>query len=130
MLQGSAIPPNGADDLVPKVNVFGVDAAFWQDDAVDAKLWNSREAAVVINQTLATALGVEAGATVSLQVQGRENVPRETLLGKRGRDDVLQTLEVMVRRVVPDEGLARFTLRPSPEPVRNAFVPLAFWVGR
>ncbi len=39
---------------------------------------------------------------------------------------MLQTIKVTVRAILPDMGMANFTLKPTPEPVRNAFVPIRF----
>jgi len=127
MLQGSARSNNGGDTVAPKVNLFGVDNAFWPDvSGNEARFWRSNVAEAVVNQALAKALKVKPGDTVSFGVQKSDSIPRETLLGKRRRDDVLQTIDVKVRAIARDEGMARFTLRPTPEPAVSAFVPLAF----
>src|SRR5262249_39378399 len=52
--------------------------------------------------------------------------PRETLLGKRQSQETTKPLTLTVQAIVPDGGLGGFTLRPSPEPARNAFVPRAY----
>ncbi|MCI0682035.1 MAG: ABC transporter permease [Gemmataceae bacterium] len=126
MLQGSAATSDDKKPkTVPKVNVLGVDERFWQDETSrQAASWNGGEDAVVLNRTLAAALGAQVGDRLTFNVQKSEAAPRETLLGKR--DDVVQSVRVTVSAIVPDRGMARFTLRPSPEPVRNAFVPLRF----
>lgn len=128
MLQGSAaktIDATSKTKTVPKVTLLGVDERFWHDEpnrnAVD---WQGNEGLVVLNRTLANALGARVGDRLSFNVQKNDAAPRETLLGKR--DDVVQALRATVSAILPDEGMARFTLRPSPEPVRNAFVPLRF----
>jgi ABC-type lipoprotein release transport system permease subunit len=109
------------------VTVLGVDASFWQDPPpAGSAFWQSQAAEVVLNRTLADLLGVKEGDAVALYLQKAEDIPRESLLGKRKAKDVVQSLELKVRQVVPDEGLARFTLKPTPEPARNAFVPLRF----
>ncbi len=77
-------------------------------------------ASTSVNKSLADHLELRPGDTIVLNVQKHEAVPRETLLGKR--DESVQQVEVNVQEIMPDEGMARFTLRPSPEPVRNVFV--------
>ncbi len=107
------------------VTVFGVDASFWQDAApLVREFWESDAASVVLNRSLADLLGAEKGDRVTLHLQRMEDIPRESLLGKRRSRDVLQAIELTVRQVVPDTGLGSFGLRPTPEPSRNAFVPL------
>lgn len=110
---------------VGKVTILGVDERFWPDGTAPQS-WNKGSADAVLNATLARALKAKVGDTISLNVQKPDGIPRESLLGKRKADDVLQALEVTVREIRPDEGMARFSLKPSPEPVRNAFVPLGF----
>lgn len=127
LLQGSASKELSGKKAktVGKVTILGVDRRFWSDGSVPQS-WGSANANVVLNTTLASALQVKVGDTINLNVQKPDGIPRETLLGKRKADDVLQALTVIVREIRPDQGLAHFTLKPSPEPVRNAFVPLAF----
>ncbi len=123
LLQGSA---SHGDMRVGKVNVLGVDASFWPAERIPegAPFWNTDEKEVVLNQTLASALGVKVNDEITLNLQKPDNVPRESLLGKRDAKEVTQATTVRVRRILPDEGMARFSLRPTPEPVRNAFVPI------
>ncbi len=127
LLQGSA--SRKSDEETPrvgKVTVLGVDASFWPRDRVpeSAAFWESAEAEVVLNQTLANALGAKVADTVLLNLQKPDKAPRETILGDRNAGAVTESLKVKVRAIVPDEGLGRFSLKPTPEPVRNAFVPL------
>jgi putative ABC transport system permease protein len=131
LLQGSASRKlRDSDDRqrVGKVTVLGVSPAFWAKDAVPegADFWHGSSAEVVLNRSLADALGAKVGDAVSLLVQRADAIPRESLLGKRRSDDVLETLNVTVKRIVPNEGLGRFSLKPSPLPALNAFVPLGW----
>src|SRR5207253_6407214 len=80
----------------------------------------------VLNTSLASALEVKTGDTVTLHVQKADNIPRETLLGKRKTQEMVKPLALKVLAVRPDRGRGGFTLKPSPEPPRNAFVPLAY----
>ena len=128
VLQGNATGAGKEPMRAGKVTLLAVNERFWPEDALplDAAFWQSAKDEVVLNETLAQALEAKVGDRISLNVQRAENIPRETLLGKRKAEDVVESLRVTLRAIVPDEGMSRFTLKPSPEPVRNAFVPLRF----
>jgi ABC-type lipoprotein release transport system permease subunit len=108
------------------VTVLGVDERFWGPTRpADASFWPSDSPEVVLNQALAELLGAREGNTVTLHLPRPDEIPREALLGKRKASDVMQSLELKVRRVLPDDFvLARFTLKQNPEAPRNAYVPL------
>jgi ABC-type lipoprotein release transport system permease subunit len=118
--------PGSAVHRVPRITVLGVTDSFWPEGEVpvDAKFWQGGDEEVVLNEALARELGVGAGGTIALSLQKASAVPRESLLGRRGAGDVLDTWRVSVRAVIGD-GLSQFSLTPSPATVpRNAFVPL------
>ncbi|HZZ81304.1 MAG TPA: FtsX-like permease family protein, partial [Gemmataceae bacterium] len=128
MLQGSATRKIDDDKTTRagRVTVLGIDASFWPEDRVpeDAAFWASGESEAVLNQTLATALGAKVGDSIALNLQKADNVPRETILGNRKAEEVTEAIRVKVRAILRDDGMARFSLKPTPEPVRNAFVPI------
>jgi putative ABC transport system permease protein len=127
ILQGSAAGAGEEPQRANKVNVLAVDEHFWSGtNPVDKAFWQSAKAEVVLNTALARTLNAKVGDKITLNVLKADNVPRETIFSKRKTDEVLEALAVTVRLILPDEGMARFTLRPTPEPVRNAFVPLRF----
>jgi putative ABC transport system permease protein len=129
LLRGSAaLEEKGKQRRTGKVSVLGVDQRFWPSGSVpvDTSFWQSDQAEVVLNAALARDLGAKIGDRVTLSVQKADSIPRETLLGKRKADDVVQALTLTVRAILPDEGMGRFALKFSPEPARNAFVPLAY----
>ncbi len=133
LLNASASQAQGNDDSAVSAQLFGVGGDFWDKSASDrspipdnAVNWGSTEGFVDINGPLAQQLGAKVGDTLHFNVQKRDNIPRETLLGKRKADDVLDSVSVKVRRILSNEGMANFSVRPTPEPVRNAFVPLRF----
>jgi putative ABC transport system permease protein len=111
-----------------KITILGVDPSFWPLTQIPegAEFWQTPSAEVVLNRSLATALGVKPGDSLTLNIHKVENIPRETLLGKRNTEDVLDALTVTVRQVLDDGGLADFSLKPTPEPAQNIFVPRAF----
>lgn len=140
---GSDLPENSSRPLVHRagrIMILGVDERFWlgsrslargaaQSSPADQPpggqdLWASANEEVVLNSALAGKLGVAGGDTVTLYLQKVSAVPRETLLGRRDTGEVVDALRLRVRAVVPDEGLGRFTVHPSPAVPYNAFVPL------
>lgn len=117
-----------AAQRVGGISVLGVDAEFWRTSD-DSAFWQSDASEVAINAALADLLGVQEGDTITLYLQKAAEVPRESLLGKRRTSDVVQAVDVKVHAILPDEGLARFSVKPTPEPARNVFVPLRFLQG-
>jgi len=111
-----------------RATILGVDARFWPRGAVpvDMDFWAGDNREVMLNAALAETLRTKIGDTITLTIQKADSIPRESLLGKRRTDDVLQELTVTVRQILPQDGMARFSLKPKPEAARNAFVPLAF----
>ncbi|MBX9679216.1 MAG: ABC transporter permease [Gemmataceae bacterium] len=114
----------GSDPLTAAgTNLLGIDAQFGIEGG---EFWNSNQAEVAFNGSLAHSLGLKAGDRVRFFVHKEEDIPRETLLGRRKSEEVVQAIEAKIRVVLPDEGMARFALRPGPEPARNAFFPRRF----
>src|SRR5207302_4729842 len=92
----------------------------------DAAFWQSTRNEAVFNARLAEELGIRPGDSIELNVQKASDIPRETLLGRRDTSAVLEKIQVTVREILPDKGMAVFSLNPSPEAPKNAFVPLKF----
>ncbi|MFM8538359.1 MAG: hypothetical protein ACKOES_09870, partial [Planctomycetaceae bacterium] len=65
---------------------------------------------VLVNAPRADALGLEPGAAVVLRIPDRSNVPSDTPLGRRTPASTGRRLTV--DEVLPEGGLARFSLRP------------------
>src|SRR5262249_57876377 len=132
LLQGSATAGGpGAPPVARRagrVTILGVNDDFWPQDEVPVgdNFWRSADAGVVLNASLAADLKARVGDRVTLRVQKASAVPRESLLGRRKTEDVVNDLTVTVRAILPDTGLGRFSLKPDPAAPRNAFVPLAF----
>ena len=130
LLQSSASTVGPEAAHVHKVTILAVDDRFWPADAMpmDTAFWQSSQAGVILNHTLAERLRAKSGDTVVLLLQKRQVIPGATPGAARRRDaqsdDVLSRLEVTVKAVLPGTGMGRFTLRPGPEPPLNAFVPL------
>jgi ABC-type antimicrobial peptide transport system permease subunit len=133
LLQGAATK-EGSDLRAGRVTILGVDERFWQpgEAPLDRDYWHPADpddltkSGVILNESLARELGVAVGDRISLHLQKASDVPRESLLGRRGAGDVLETLSLRVKAVLPDtKPGARFSLNTSPESPRNAFVPLS-----
>ena len=137
LLQGNAarVESDGDKDRVGRVSVLGVNASFWPATQLpeDAAFWSSshrpaesdlRKPPVILNQALAKALAVKVGDEVALRMQKAGNAPGETILGQRKVESATERVVLRVHAILPDAGMARFSLRPTPEASRNAFVPI------
>lgn len=138
LLQGAATK-EGTARRAGRVSILGVDERFWQssDAPLDCDFWHpadpddASKSGVVLNATLARELGANLGDRVSLHLQKASDIPRESLLGRRGAGDVLETLTLPVHAILADNSPgARFSLNPSPDAPRNAFVPLSVLQAR
>jgi ABC-type lipoprotein release transport system permease subunit len=129
LLRGAATKNDEAGKLIGRagqVTILGVDDRFWFAGAMPGgeSFWKSDSEEVVLNRALADELGAQTGTTVTLHLQKVSAVPRESLLGRRDASEVIDSLKLTVREIIPNEGLGQFTLNPSLEVPRNAFVPL------
>jgi putative ABC transport system permease protein len=122
MLRGSVAKDK---ESIP-AQILGVSASFWNESYDGTIPWSGDHDSVAINQSLADDLHAKVGDTISLNLQKSDAIPRETLLGKRKSDDVVAALTVRVAEILPDRGLGRFNLQPTPTPMRNVFVPRTF----
>lgn len=126
LLPGSAtLDPEKGEIL--SVRLLGVDKSFWRQAPSD--LWSSDRPEVAINAAVARALGVKAGDTLWVNVPKQDAIPRESLLGKRRGDDLVDSMQVKVAAVLDNE-MSGFALEPSAEPPRNVFLPRAFLQDR
>lgn len=125
LLQGSAASASGK--RAGRTTILGVDERFWNAPVpINPEFWQSSRNEAVINTRLADELDVRPGDTMELNVQKASAIPRETLLGRRDTSAVLEKLQVTVREVLPNAGMAVFSLSPSPETPKNLFLPLKF----
>jgi putative ABC transport system permease protein len=114
-----------------RISLLGVGPGFWQNAIpVDESFWNSAREEVVLNRALASDLGVQAGDALTFNLQKVSLIPRETLLGHRNSDEVIDEIRLTVKAVLADEGMARFNLNPSTAAPRNAFVPIKLLQNR
>ncbi|MEO6222934.1 MAG: FtsX-like permease family protein [Vicinamibacterales bacterium] len=104
-----------------KVNVYGVDARFFQFHGVTANVPSGNN--VLLSPDLATELGaVEADALV-LRVTRPTDIPLDSLHSKK--DDVGKSIRLRVKGTLPRASMGEFSLTPSQGPVRAIFVDLA-----
>lgn len=110
-----------------QLSILGHTEAFWQFSSGDSPaplpanpLTGNQ---VAISRSIAAELDVEVGDEVLLRVPLVDSMPADSVLGEKADTTTSRRLEVV--DVLPDEGLARFSLRPSQQPPRNVFVPLA-----
>lgn len=113
--------------------IFGVEAGFFSVGAPEGAgggkepplAWvpgGSEPEGCLINEALASDLGVRTGDELLLHFARPGDAPAETLLGRR--EDTTAALRLPVRGIVPDEAGGGLSLRPRQKPPRNVFVPL------
>ncbi len=103
------------------VNLVGCDGRFWElGHGGPAQPPEARQ--IVLNAPLAEQLGVGPGDPVLLRMPRPGTIPEENPLGRR--TETVETQRVVVREVVPAEGMGRFSLRPDQRLPRNAYVDL------
>jgi ABC-type lipoprotein release transport system permease subunit len=84
-----------------------------------------------LNSALAEALGAAAGSKVVLHLQKPSAVPRESLLGRKDGEAVVDDWALPVEGVLSaDEPADHFSLRPGLEAPRSAYVPLPLLQAR
>jgi ABC-type lipoprotein release transport system permease subunit len=105
------------------VQVYGVDARFWQFHGLasegDAAL-AARDA--LVSPALAREFGAERGDALLLRVQRPSDVPVESLHGRK--DQIGRTIRLSTKAVLPAAQLGEFSLRLQQGEVRAVFVPL------
>ncbi len=81
---------------------------------------------VAVNQALADDLDLAVGDQITIRLPSANQVPADSALGrKEGRTVGLTSL--VLTAILPDEGLAKFTLHPTQARSRNVFVSLRRW---
>ncbi len=99
--------------------LFGVDSDFWTMGTIKPQREPGDEE-VILNQSLADKLHAAAGDLITLRVTSQAVVPADSPLGKRDQDSIpLPRWKVI--EILPDQSLARFSLRSDQRPIMNAF---------
>jgi len=128
MLQGSiqTVTDGELADAVSigRVTILGVDDRFKPAD-VNGVDWNGDARTIVLGYRVADRLGVKRGDRVRIGLQKFSDLPRGTLLAKRGRGDVTAGITLTVAAILSPECQANdFNLTPSPAAALNVFVPI------
>ncbi len=131
VLRGSAVVPE-LGSRASGINIYGVDQKLGQlfPSAPPVAFDFTRAEgqflpSLVINESLRSELGADVGTELVLRLARPSDVPRESLLGSTEAGDLIQTLRLVVRAVIPDRGLGRLGLAPSQSLPLNAYVDLA-----
>ena len=103
------------------VQVYGVDARFWQFHNVAVQPPEGNEA--LVSPALAAELGAKAEETLLLRIEKPSAIPVESLHGRK--DDLGRSIRVTMRGALPPASLGEFSLRPQQGAVRAIFLPLA-----
>ena len=132
LLNGTAINAN-TRARASRVQIQGIDERFlnlWTNaqtaDVGDFTAKQPRQSfpSVIINQSLQKELNVQVGASLLISFERQSNIHREFLLGRRDSSDVVQTLRFIITKVIPNQGLGRFSLDSNQSLPLNAFVHL------
>jgi len=103
------------------LSVLGCTPEFWQFDRSPPPTPLAGNQ-VAIAESLARELGITVGSEVLLRVPRVSSLPADSTLGEKSETTTSRRMNVAA--VLPDRGLAGFSLRPSQQPPRNIFVPL------
>ncbi len=79
---------------------------------------------VVINAALQRELNAAVGDQLLIYLERDSEIHRESLFGRKATDDIVRSLRVQIRQIIPDEGIGRFDLRASQGNPLNLFVNL------
>ncbi|MCA9137873.1 MAG: FtsX-like permease family protein [Planctomycetales bacterium] len=104
------------------VQTIGCDESFWQLDVSGvAPKSMPDENSIVLTQALANDLAVKVGDQVTVRLPVEQAVPADSPLGRRD----VQTEGIprlTITEIIPDRGLARFSLSPAQATPKNIFL--------
>ena len=116
------------------VNVLGINESFWKFDANDLQPGAELvEDAVIINQTLARELEIDAkhwneigsvNISLVLRIPKPVQLPSESALGV-SNDLIESIVDLKISQIIPDAGLGRFSLQPSQVAGPNLYLSIA-----
>ncbi|PHS14833.1 MAG: hypothetical protein COA78_05475 [Blastopirellula sp.] len=124
-LQGTLEKKDSENDLTRRagsVAVLGIDSDFWETgdvEGLDSTTLNEDE--IILNEPLAEELQAKVGDQITLRLPTGNDVPADSPLGKKN-DRTRSLPRLIVKAVIPAEGLGRFGLHPSQQLPMNAFV--------
>jgi hypothetical protein len=104
-----------------QVNLIGCDERFWQlGDHGPPQPPQRNE--VVLSEPVARLLGVKVGDAVIVRLPRLGAIPAEFALGRKR--DTIGSARLTVSAILAAEGLGRFSLRPTQQSPRNAYMAL------
>jgi putative ABC transport system permease protein len=126
VLQGN-LKARESERLATQVQVLGVTDTFWQIGNAPGERAIA-PGKVILNEPLAEELSAKVGDQVIFRLPQADRVPPDSPLGRKV--DTLRRIELTVKEIIPADGLGRFTLFPTQQAPRNAFVNLSSLQGR
>ena len=118
------------DAIVPRVRVVGI-----RDDFVKLATGGGESLLgltgrhVVLNDTLARAIGAAKGDALLVTIARRGAAPVSSIFGRRDRKATQKSLRVLVAAIIPTSGIGRFSLRRDEARPRNLYIALP-WLQR
>lgn len=104
-----------------KVQVYGVDADFWQFHGVSAPQMKGADGAW-LSDALARELSSQPGDSLVLRLEKPADIPTESLHGRK--DEAGKTIRLTAGESLAATGIGEFSLHPQQGNVRAVFVPL------
>ncbi len=123
LIPGTLTTPSSKNSRrATRLSIVGHTNQFWQlgQGTPPAPLEKNE---IAVSRSIALELGVTVGDEVLLHVPLANNMPAESVLGEKSETTTAARLQIGA--VLADQGLFRFSLRPSQLPPRNVFLPLA-----
>ena len=77
---------------------------------------------VYLTEAIASELKVAPGDEIILRISKLSSIPSDSTLGEKNDPSISRRFKL--KAILPSEGLARFSMRPSQHPPRNAFVAI------
>ncbi len=114
-----------------RVNIIGLDQGFLEMYDSGTELVPSLEKqsgqifqSIIINQSLQKELGAQVGDQILISVERPSDIARGSLLGDKDTEDVIESIRLTLNKIIPDEGIGRFGIRPHQTLPLNAYVAL------
>lgn len=114
-----------ADSGSVRVNVCGVDDAFW-NLFPESRRTQLSDRNVAISQALADDLGVKVGDELLISLPRPSLIPGSSLFAKRKREQTIRSIRVAIEAIFPQQGVGGFNLQAGSTGVRNVFVARDF----
>jgi len=108
---------------VNNAQILGVDERFWSLGNSKPAFGSPTDDEVIINEQLASRIGVEQGDDILLRVEKTSLLPRDAPMAVG--EDFSVAIRLTVKAVASDSDFGRFSLRASQIAPFNAFVPIS-----